>query len=74
MINNFLRFAVLPLTFCFFSVAPSFSTENQFPDSMVYHETKLLLNGRTLIFYRDRLRHQLDQKLANTQFLDRKNW
>ena len=43
MINNFLRFAVLPLTFCFFSVAPSFSTENQFPDSMVYQETKLLL-------------------------------
>tara|TARA_B110000444_G_scaffold228281_1_gene233960 strand:+ start:544 stop:1110 length:567 start_codon:yes stop_codon:yes gene_type:complete len=53
MINNFLRFAVLSLTFCFFSVAPSFSTENQFPDSMVYQETKLLLNGkgtRTMFF------------------------
>ena len=47
MINNFLRFAVLPLTFCFFSVAPSFSTENQFPDSMVYQETKLLLTKST---------------------------
>ena len=53
MINNFLRFTVLSLTFCFFNVAPSFSTENQFPNSMVYQETKLLLNGkgtRTMFF------------------------